>query len=132
MRSAHRRSTPVHKGAGQARLIWPPSPGYFSLRRHKGAWRVPAEIRHEAGLWCAIIDGVAGNSHTDPAHAKDVDTIWTSGLRLPEVEFRYLEQVRDWAKANDPDHPALHPFKPIDPMRLTPLMPRLAPVGRAS
>jgi hypothetical protein len=132
MPSARRHATALHRHPSQARPVWPPQPGYFALRRTRGGWRVPAQIVCDDGLWYAIIDGVPGNSHINPEHAPGVDTIWTSGLRLPEADFRYLEAVRAWAIDNDPSHPALHPFKSIDPMQLRPLMPRLAPVGRAS
>lgn len=115
---------PFRKAVQASRLIWPPEPGYFALRRHRKAWRVPAQIaRDDAGLWCAIIDGVARDSHSDPAHAPDVGVIWHSGIRIPAAEYRYMLDFKAWALDNDPSHPCLHPFEPIDPMQLRPLLP---------
>lgn len=108
-----------------ARLVWPPTPGTFTLRRVRGGWRVPAMIaRDEDGLWYAIIDGTAGDCHADPAHAPGVDRIWTSGERICQSDYDYLVFLKNWAVNNDPDHPCVNPYKPIDPHHLRPLAPR--------
>jgi hypothetical protein len=111
--------------AEPSRPIWPPEPGTFALRRARRGWRVPAQIgRDDAGRWYAIIDGVAGESHPDPAYAPDVDRIWTAGIRIPQADYDYLLALKSWAVVNDPEHPCLSPFEPIDPRRLRPLAPR--------
>lgn len=108
-----------------SRPVWPPEPGFFTLRRARRGWPVPAQItRDDAGRWYAIIDGAAGDCHPDPAHAPDVDRVWTSGTYISQAEYDYLLAVKSWAIDNDPTHPCLTPFQSIDPRRLRPLAPR--------
>jgi len=96
-----------------ARPVWPPSTGFFRLRLAKGAWAVPARICCEDGVWCAIIDGKEFPGHADPAHAEGVERIWTSAERIEAHDYRWLLAVKEHAQAHDPDHPCLHPRKPI-------------------
>lgn len=108
----------------QRRQVWPPEPGFFGFALVRKAWRVPCRIiRTEAGLWQAEIDDVLNPAHHDPAHAEGVAMLWHGGVKIPESDYRWLCAVREWAKANAPEHPALSPRKAIDPRRLTPLAP---------
>lgn len=107
----------------QARSIWPPSPGLFSVSLTRGAWKVPARIVHEDGLWHAEIDGEEYTAHSDPTLAAMVDYVWHSGLRIDQAAYDWLMVLKDWARANNPDHPCLSPRRAIDPNRLRPIMP---------
>jgi hypothetical protein len=112
--------------AAQRRAIWPPEPGHFSLRLVRRGWPVPAAIHCQDGLWWADIDGRAYPRHADPAHAAGVDRIWHGGLRVAEHEHRFLIALKEWAQTHQPDHPCLHPLKPINPALLRPIMPDLS------
>jgi hypothetical protein len=113
----------------QAREIWPPRAGFFRLRLVRGGWPVPAEIKlvpiEDGGTdrmgWQAVIDGEPRDPDPDPAHAAGVSDIWHGGTIVPQSEFEWCIAVRDHAAAHDPDHPSLHPRKPIDRNRLKPL-----------
>lgn len=85
---------------------------------------MPARILHSEAGWQAEINGTCHPAHPDPVHAEGVSRIWHSATAIAEHEYRWLVAVREAAEVADPDHPALHPTKPIDPMRLKPLQPR--------
>lgn len=107
-----------------ARAVWPPTPGYFVMRLAKGAWQVPCKIEREGGdgvcQWRAVIDGAEGHWETDPVSA-GVDRIWGYGVMIDEPKYRYLLELKDWCRQYDPDHPCLHPNRPIDRTTLKPL-----------
>lgn len=107
----------------QARVVWPPEPGTFSLRLVRRGWRVPARIQRTAdALWQADVDGVLCDAHIDPALADRVATIWHHGLRIPDSEYRWLLALKAHAALYAPQHPCLSPRTPIDPRRLAPLL----------
>jgi hypothetical protein len=112
--------------ASQSRLIWPPMPGYFALQLVRRGWRVPACIAHEDARWYAIIDGIARDSHIDPAYAPDVARVWTGGLRIPRADYEWLLALKEHALVHDPDHPCLSPHKAIRPNLLRPIIPAVA------
>jgi hypothetical protein len=118
-------STDRH-AATQARAVWPPEEGVFALRLVKGGWAVPARIRlTDDGQFQAEVDGETHAAHADPALAAQVATIWHSGTRITESEWRWLDSMRAWAVKHQPDHPCLHPRKVIDHRLLEPIMPRV-------
>jgi hypothetical protein len=112
------------KSAEQSRAIWPPEPGFFALRLVRRGWEVPARIVFDGEKWQAEIDGVASLPDIAPALAENVARIWQGSRRIAEHEFRWLEKLREWAKANQPEHPCLHPRQPIKPGMLKPILPR--------
>lgn len=106
----------------QRRVIWPPSPGWFSLRLVSKGWPVPARIACDNGRWHAEIDGEIFADHPDPVHAPRVADIWQSGTIVDEADYQWRTAVREDARARgDRDHPSLNPRKPISHMRLKPL-----------
>jgi hypothetical protein len=107
----------------QRRLIWPPSPGYFRLALVRGGWRVPCRIISGEAGWHAEINGEIFPPHPDPVQARRVDAVWHGGIMINESDFLWLESVRAWALAHEPEHPAARPLKAIDPRRLIPIMP---------
>jgi hypothetical protein len=109
--------------AGQTRVVWPPEPGFFRLRLVRAGWGVPAEIIHDDRGWSAVLNGEQGTPHPDPESANDVARIWQFGQKIEAAEYRWLESVRVWALANDPQHPAARPTKAIDPSTLRPILP---------
>jgi hypothetical protein len=113
--------------AAQRRAIWPPSPGFFQLRLVRRGWPVPARIVCDVEGWHAEIDGVASAPHDDPAHAPDVARVWHGGHRIAEADYRYLLDLKDWARDCEPGHPCLHPQRPIDPGLLPPILPVRSP-----
>lgn len=105
-----------------ARVVWPPSPGYFTLRLVKGGWRAPAQIIFANGLWQAIVDGEAGTPHADPVIA-GVDIIWSYGVFSNAAEYAYLNATREWARRNpQANHPAADATQPISRVRMRPIM----------
>jgi hypothetical protein len=108
----------------QSRAVWPPEPGWFALSLVSKAWKVPARIVFEDGLWRAIIDGIARDQHADPAHAPDVAWVWQSGLIIDENTYAWLNATREWARLHDSMHPSLSPRRAIDPAKLEPIIPR--------
>jgi hypothetical protein len=106
----------------QRRLIWPPEPGIFALRLVRGAWRAPCRIIYnDDGRWQAEIDGELQEPDADPALAHMVSAIWHGGIKVDAATYQWMLAVKAHAALHDPDHPALHPRKPIDPRRLKPL-----------
>jgi hypothetical protein len=102
-------------------MIWPPEPGPFSLRLVKGGWRVPARIVRDAeDRWHAEVDGEAHAADADPAQAVMVATLWHVGIKIDEQTYDWLLAMKAHALAREPDHPCLHPRKPIDPRLLKP------------
>jgi hypothetical protein len=110
------------RSSAQRRTIWPPEAGTFALRLVKNGWRVPARIvLDDDDRWYAEIDGAPFAAHPDPVHAPMVDVIWHGGIRIDEQTYQWLLAVKAHAQAHEPDHPALHPRKAIDPRLLKPL-----------
>jgi hypothetical protein len=101
------------------RAIHDPQPGYFLTRLCRGGWLVPARIdRAENGDWITVIDGEQ-RQHPDPTEA-GVFRVWLGGTPCEPWQYQDRLELKAWAATNDPDHPSLHPKRPIDPMRLTP------------
>ena len=109
-----------------------PTAGFYLLRLTKGGWAVPCEIRRSGNLFVIEIDGVqqAGiwTMLAIEVVLRDWLTLGTShpvasllmyGMPTDEVTYRYRTALREWAREHKPDHPSLHPEKPIDP-RLIP------------
>lgn len=117
-------ATRLHNPA-QRRNIWPPEPGTFCLRLAKNAWRVPAQIARTDIGWQAEVDDIKHPAHPDPEHAEQVAMIWHHGSMIPLADFLWLHQVREWAKLNCPDHPALFPYRAIDPHTTPPIPPSI-------
>lgn len=96
-------------------------PGFYRLRLVRDGWQVPCRILHENGQWQAEIDGELREAHPQPEHADGLAAIWHGAMIVTESEYRWAVATREHARAHEPDHPSLHPFRPIEPMRLKPL-----------
>lgn len=103
------------------RRIDQPEPGFFTLRLIRNGWAVPCSIDFEeqTEFWTATIDGEA-RRHIDPVQA-GVFRIWIYGKQIEAWRYADLLALKSWAQQHDPDHPCLHPRKPIDFMRITPV-----------
>lgn len=104
-------------------------PGYFRLRLvRNGPW-IAAEISIENGMIVIRQDGEIEGEPLHPDALADLITEATIegeafrhpiircawfGQRITEAEFLHLLRTSRWAKANNPDHPAANPTKPID------------------
>jgi hypothetical protein len=110
--------------AAQRRVVWPPEPGLFRLRLVRGGWGVPARIAVTIDGWRAEIDGIAYPPDPDPARAPGVERIWVSAEIIDQLEYQWLVEMREWALAHDPDHPAANPQRAINPAELRPILPR--------
>lgn len=110
---------------GQEREAWPPQPGFFTRSLTKKGWGVPARIYlWDDGAWQGELDGTLYDAHPDPGLAPYVADIWHYGFRIDETTYRHLLAMKEWAAANDRDHPCLHPRRTMDPRLLPPIMPR--------
>jgi hypothetical protein len=110
--------------ADQRRNVWPPEPGFFSLRLVRNGWPVPARIVCDGGCWYAIIDGLEHPPAFDPAYAPHVARVWERGTRVDRADYDWRNEMRAYAAANEPAHPCLRPTEPMDPLSLPPLRPR--------
>jgi len=99
------------------------------MRLARRGWKVPCMIcQHVSGEWFAIVDGLAHDSDPDPATAPWVADVWANGEFITAREYEWLRNVRTWAEQHHPEHPALHPLRPIDPMTTQPRYPeRITP-----
>jgi hypothetical protein len=113
-------------GADQVRAVWPPEPGFFRLRLVRKGWAVPCQIICQDGQWQAEVDGVLLPPVAQPEDAGAIGDIWAYGEKITAPVYDWLHKMRRWAAFHDPDHPSLHPRKPINPMTLRPLTPRKA------
>lgn len=102
-----------------------PEPGCYLIRLIRKGPQLPAVIVKDAeGCWSAVIDGEAqGIPDPDPARAAGVYTVWHSGQRSDKVMHGYLHALKQWALVHQPEHPLLHPRKPIDVGALPPVVP---------
>lgn len=98
------------------RPVWRVEPGWFRMSLTKGAWKVPCEIALWRGVLVARINGQVA-----PDGA--VDRIWHSAERITEAEYKRLLALKDQMRRENPDHPALHPLRAIDPKKLKPIIP---------
>ncbi|MDB5243748.1 MAG: hypothetical protein JWP57_4374 [Spirosoma sp.] len=93
------------------------------MRLVKDGPKVAARIwQDDNGLWRAEINGeVQEPAGADPYRARGVLRIWHSGRRCTEGEYRYRLELKAWALANNPDHPAANPSRPISLKRMPPI-----------
>ncbi len=108
-----------------------PQPGHFRIRLRRGAWPVPAAIeQNEDGQWRAVVDETATGWFRDPWHCEEIIRIWTYGRRIEDWEYLDLIDLKRRAERETPEHPCLHPLKPMNPM-LTPIVRRRFAHGSA-
>ena len=120
-----------HRGT-EPRIVWPPEVGCFRIRLVARGWPAPAEIIFDRGLWSALIDGtLAGPPHPDATLAIGVARVWHNAVKITRAEYNWRLAIKVWAAEHQPDHPALHAKRPIDPGMLRPLPPGAASVARA-
>lgn len=107
---------------GTHNALEPPEPGYFLMRLVRKGWsRVPARILFEDGLWQAEIDGSRGPKVQNPLNSSGVMRVWETARRVPQHEYDKAVEIKEWAKQNDPTHPALNPRQAIDLTEMNPL-----------
>jgi len=78
---------------------------------------VAGERQDRAPRWCAVVDGSMTTTSKDGVvELFDVDRVWPHcGKKpIPPAEYRFLLRRAYWARRDAPDHPAAHPFRPID------------------
>ena len=93
-------------------------PGFYRLRRRRGAWAIPCEIRHlPDGLWQTVIDGVTFPPEREPHRAPGLVLLVQFGQTITEADYRYFNARRDSAP---PDDPSRNPERRIDFNTLTP------------
>lgn len=98
-----------------------PVPGYYTLKLCKGGPPVGAEIVHdEIGQWWAMIDDVLHGPATDPFALEALATIHAYGKEATEAEVRWRIDLKRWAVAYAPSHPAANPRRPVNSDTLLP------------
>ncbi len=92
----------------------------------RGGWKVPARTETRDGLWRAVVDEVEGAWTADPLADRLFVRVHTARDLIPEWQYFDLIDLKRWARAYQPDHPCLHPDRPMHPMT-TPVV-RLADI----
>lgn len=92
-----------------------PEPGFYRMRKFKGAPFVPAAV------WLhAETDPDTGELISDErlvavvnGESRDPDAIWLSCCNnpIPEHDYRYRVDYGRWAEVHAPDDPAANPLK---------------------
>jgi hypothetical protein len=101
--------------------IGEPEPGHYVIRLVRKGPEVAACITFNDGLWAVIINGTPSVPDTDPWQVKGMDRVWPYGRPIDEARYRYLMALKDWAEANDPEHPAANPRTPVDLTAIKPI-----------
>lgn len=90
-----------------------PEPGYFTVKLCRGGPKLPCRIVHENCLWWAEVNGERHLAAADPEQSETVLRVWQHGERSDASEFDYLNALREWARASQPEHPLLHPLRSV-------------------
>jgi hypothetical protein len=100
-----------------------PQPGFYRMRLvRRGAWVTARIHRMPDGRWQAEIDGeLLGWPSEDWIHAEGLDRIWPTAQRITEADYSFALALKAWAQRHQPNHPCLHPTRPIDPAQLQPI-----------
>lgn len=106
-----------------------PQPGYYIFSLVPKGWAVPAHVTIANNV---IQVTVNGSQVIDCWSVTDLPDLFVEavaegrlfehplfrivlfGEPCDETEYRYRLSLRDWAVNNAPDHPCLHPERPID------------------
>jgi len=117
-------------GMNQSRHIWEIDPGYYSMRFGKKCPRVPVLLERVEDELVITVNGVEQGERysADPDAVADLiaGTMIEGTANLhPLVKFHWGEKITKreydhllsvvayWQKRN-PDHPILHPMRPVD------------------
>ena len=102
-----------------------PQPGFFLIRMMRRGPEVPARI------WWSTGTDEEGHPLDRPLRLsaeiidREVDPleVWhRKRVPIPEQEFRYRRDLIRWARVHRPDMPECHPYRPVDMLRLPPLV----------
>lgn len=112
--------------AGKPRNPTAPEPGFYLVRMRKGAWEVPASISLTDGIYRFVIDGEEIPGEFQPQDLEVLVVGWLMaeasgpiarllmwGRPTDELTYRHRLAVKSWAQQWEPDHPCLHPNRPI-------------------
>jgi hypothetical protein len=109
------------------RVVTEPVAGFYKVRLVAKGWKVPAKLDMLHDVWTAMVDGSPALGFWTLEEFRDLpDTnlaqrVHLYGEPITQSEYDYLLALRDYARAHRPDHPCLHPHKPID-IRLQPVL----------
>ena len=108
-----------------------PVPGYYLLRRVRRGWAVPCQVIADAGRFMCILNGepLTGAWSEDELSAFWADyltaesvhplvQIQLHGVTCDKATYDHRLAMKAWAERNQPDHPCLHPIRPIDPNKM--------------
>lgn len=113
----------------EARMLGHPQPGYWLMRKAKGAPLVPARI------WWHCTDYEPGNAlnrmERSPILSAEIagelvplSRVWEHrGHEITPDEFRFRLAEAAWLRENAPDDPIANPDKAVDLRALAPIMP---------
>lgn len=92
-----------------------PEPGTFKCRMVRGGPWVGACVHvTDTGMWAVDVNGKPAGTNADPWQIEWMQTRYFYALRITAEEYAYLISIAAWAEANDPNHPAANPTKPIE------------------
>lgn len=111
----HRPRATVSANSLMPRRTDQPLPGYYTLRLCRGGPPVAAQIvRDDNGQWWAMVDDVWTGPVEDPFTLEMIDQIHSYGQEASESEVRYRIDLKRWAVAYAPMHPAANPRRPVN------------------
>ena len=115
------------------RSITDPTPGFYLVSLVPKGWGVPARIVRVSGRFSAWCDGkpVVGAWRPDDLERAAVEAMGDGelfahpflrislfGTPTDRATYDHRLAMKDWATAHCPDHPCLHPLRPMDPRTL--------------
>ena len=110
-----------------------PAPGHYLVRLVPRGWEVPALITLADGRYTAIVDGkpVLGSWTEQQLETAAVDAategelfnhpflrLCLFGRRCDEAIYEHRLATKAWAAQHAPNHPSVHPLRPMDPRTL--------------
>ena len=117
----------MNRKTSEIRDLMAPPTGFFLYRKVRNGWQVPVQIEIIEGRYVITVDGTVDPFSPTPAEIGDFDItqhhlgkVTLFGERCDETMYRYRLALKDWAINSCPDHPCLHPDKPVD-LRLIPV-----------
>lgn len=116
-----------------AQIVGQPVPGYYLLSRVPKGWGVPCQIIETDGRFSAVVDGepLLGAWTADEIRDFWADFLFAKathpmvqlqahGMPCDRATYDQRIAMKVWARTHNPDHPCLHPMRPMVTFLLVP------------